>query len=39
MEKHLRGLLKDGRFVSLKTFLENHLATGQILPDVPAPAN
>jgi polysaccharide deacetylase family protein (PEP-CTERM system associated) len=38
MERHLRELLKDGRFVSLKTFLENHLATGQIFPDIPAPA-
>lgn len=39
MERHLRELLKDGSFVSLKTFLENHLAGGHIAPNLLVPAN
>jgi hypothetical protein len=39
MEKRLRELLASGNFVSMKTFLENHLATGQTLPELAAPAS
>lgn len=37
MQERLRELLAGGNFVSMKTFLENHLATGQVLPELATP--